>query len=126
MGRFFAGEQLEQLGGGLVLGRQQLRRREDVFEELDGQILETAVGFKVIAMFGDPVAQDAENAHGGRRRHDALFAVDAAFLRKSLTSAYACIIQWISKKNFNFKKNFQLKKKFSIKKKISIKKNTIF
>ena len=46
--RILAVEQLEQLRGGLVLGRQQLRRRQYVLQKLDGYILEPAVAIKVL------------------------------------------------------------------------------
>lgn len=81
--RIVPGEQLQKLRRSLVLGRKQLRRGENVLEELDGEVLQSQIArFEVVAMLGDPVTQDAEHPHGGRRGHDALLAVQVARWRR--------------------------------------------
>ena len=56
-----------------MFSRQQGPGADDVLQELDGEVPQVVVSFKVLAMLGDPVPHHGENSHGGSRAGDRHF-----------------------------------------------------
>ena len=53
-----------------MFSRQQGPGADDVLQELDGEVPQVVVSFKVLAVLGDPVPHHGENSHGGSRACD--------------------------------------------------------